>query len=525
VAVDSSGVQHELEDLTYNMNIVSYEVVYAEMFYNSMFYAAMCGFSGSDIGLEDTGLPGYSGDIQSETPMPGWNMTHFRMVYRTAYYNPYPTAEIPYHSDATIAISYDEALEISEKIANGEMDGYVYAPASAYQSGTVFLEYYHGAYVNGTVTTEEEYPVEGMVVTILDEYGIPHHVTTTNSEGEYSLLAPFGNVTVVISQGSYMTTSLIGTNEIDYVQFNVTDDQAMRVKQDLDGDGILDYIITKDFVMTSTPVSGDIFWDVDKDGNYTVGTDEIIPDVTVVAVDTVSDRVYTFDASEGTYEGTLPPGQYDFTAIVFDKNLTNAAMANVTTGSDFTLNLPIVPGGVAGYASYVDGEPAAGVGLVLSDIASDMQFVTVTDLNGEYLFDRVLEAKFRLQTTEPGLIVFDEKFSVTTYTEARNITVYDKVSISYRATVDGAAAAYASYQVSDDYDASEYLTGSADKYGRIKLDLPVGHFSLYVTYNSGEVTYAGSIAIGASISSTGTLALAQSYRIVGGLLSPSESVV
>ena len=525
VAVDSSGVQHELEDLTYNMNIVSYEVVYAEMFYNSMFYAAMCGFSGSDIGLEDTGLPGYSGDIQSETPMPGWNMTHFRMVYRTAYYNPYPAAEIPYHSDATIAISYDEALEISEKIANGEMDGYVYAPASAYQSGTVFLEYYHGAYVNGTVTTDEEYPVEGLVVTILDEYGIPHHVTTTNSEGEYSLLAPFGNVTVVISQGSYMTTSLIGTNEIDYIQFDVTDDQAMRVKQDLNGDGILDYIITKDFVMTSTPVSGDIFWDVDREGNYTVGTDELIPDVTVVAIDTVSGRAYTFDASEGTYEGTLPPGQYDFTAIVFGKNLTNAAMANVTTGSDFTLNLPIMPGGVAGYASYVNGEPAAGVELVLSDVASDMQFVTVTDESGKYLFDRVLEAKFRLQTTEPGLIVFNEKFSVTTSPEARNITVCDKVSISYRATVDGAAAAYASYLVSDDYDAFEYLTGSADKYGRIKLDLPVGHFSLYVTYNSGEVTYAGSIAIGASISYTGTLALAQSYRIVGGLLSPSESVV
>ncbi len=525
VAVDSSGVQHELEDLTYNMNIVSYEVVYTEMFYNSMFYSAMCGFSGSDLGLENTGLPGYSGDIQGETPMPGWNMTHFRMVYRTAYYNPYPTDEIPYHSDATIAISYDEALEISKKIAAGEMEGYVYAPASVYQSGTVFLEYYHGAYVNGTVTTEEGYPVEGMVVTVLDEYGIPHQVTTTNAVGEYSLLAPFGNVTVVISQGSYLTTSLIGTNEIDFVQFNVTDDQAMRVKQDQNGDGILDYIITKDFVMTSTPVSGDIFWDVDNEGNYTAGTDELISDVTVVAVDTVSGRAYTFDASDGTYEGTLPPGQYDFSAIVFGKNLTNAAMANVTSGSEFTLNLPIVPGGITGYASYADGEPAAGVELVLSDIASDMQFVTVTDESGEYLFDRVIESKYRLQTTDPGLIVFDEKFLVTTYTEGRNITICDKISISYRAsTIDGVSAAFASYLLSDDYDASEFLTGSADRYGRISLDLPVGHYSLYVTYNSGDVTYAGAIAIDASTSSTGTLTLAEAYRIVGGLTSPSGSV-
>ncbi len=524
VAVDSSGVQHELEDLTYGMDIVSYEVVYTEMFYNSMFYAAMCGFSGSDIGLDDTGLPGYSGGIQSETPMPGWNMTHFRMVYRTAYYNPYPSDEIPYHSDATIAISFDEAIEISKKISSGEMEGYVYSPASAYQSGTVFLEYYHGAYVNGTVTTEEGYPVEGLVVTILDEYGIPHQVTKTNSVGEYSLLAPFGNVSVVVSQGSYLTTSLIGSNEIDYVQFNVTDDEAMRVKQDLNGDGILDYIFTKDFVMTSTPVSGDIFWDVDKEGNYTADTDELISDVTVLAVDTVSGRAYTFDAPDGTYEGTLPPGQYDFSAIVFGKNLTNAAMADVS-GSEFTLNLPIMPGGVTGYASYVDGEPAAGVELVLSDIASDMQFVTVTDENGEFLFDRVLESKFRLETTEPGLMVFNEKFAVTTYTENRNITVCDKVSISYRATIDGAPAAYASYLLSDEYDAFEFVSGSADKYGRIKLDLPVGHYSLYVTYLSGEVTYAGTVTIDASASSLGTLALAESYRIVGGLLSPSGSVV
>ena len=240
VAVDANDIQYELDELTSDMNIVSYEIIYEDMFYDSMFYRAMAGVSGSDLGTTDGGLPGVSGSVQKVSAMPAWNLTHFKVVYRTAYYNPYPYAEVSLHSDEWRAISYAEALELNTKINSGEATGVVdYSASSLYQSGTVFLKYYHGAYVNGTVTTENGFPAGGLWVTVQDEYGIPHQQVKTDAEGKYHILAPFGNVTIVISDGDALNQALVGKNVVTRIKFNVTDDQAMRLKQDLDADGVV----------------------------------------------------------------------------------------------------------------------------------------------------------------------------------------------------------------------------------------------------------------------------------------------
>ena len=42
-------------------------------------------------------------------PMQGWNLTHFKMVYRTAYYNPY--TDYSNHTDAWVAINYTQGQE------------------------------------------------------------------------------------------------------------------------------------------------------------------------------------------------------------------------------------------------------------------------------------------------------------------------------------------------------------------------------------------------------------------------------
>ena len=528
-AVDSNGISHDLDEITSDMSIASYEIAYSDMFFDSMFYRAMCGVSGSDIGLTNEGLPGVSGVVQKVSPMPGWNMTHFKVVYRTAYFNPYASDVVSLHPDAWRAVSFDEAIELNSRISAGEITGVVdYSASSLYQSGTVFLKYYHGAYVSGTVTTEEGYPAEGLWVTVQDEYGIPHQQVKTDVEGKYSVLAPFGNVTVIISDGAAKNQGLTGNNVVTRIKFNVTDDQAMRVKQDLDGDGVLDYIITKDYVMSSSRVYGDIFWDNDMEGNYTSDSDDLIAGATVYAVDTTSGITYEFDASEGSYDGYVPPGQYDVFALVMGTNLTIASGENVSAGAKPNLNLAIEPATLRGFLLNPDNSPVAGVELVLSDLLSEAEFSTTTEEGGVYVFEQILSSKYVMTTTEESKTLFDERFSINSAnSNQRNVTLWDRCTVSVRVTVDGSPAAYAAYVLSDDYDSSYSVSGITDRYGWVEAELPPGEYTLQAAYTTGSGSFAGQMSLDLSDESSiaGILHVYEAYRISGTVKGPDGSVV
>ena len=529
MAIDNNGVAYELDEVTADMYITSYEIEYTDMFYDTMFYRTMCGFSGTDIGGSNDGLPGVSGSLQKNTPMPGWNMTHFKMVYRTAYYNPWPSDQVSLHSKDWRAVSYDEALELYSQIAAGTATGVVdYSASSLYQSGTVFLKYYHGAYVNGTVTTEEGYPVEGLWVTVQDEYGIPHQQVKTDAQGEYSVLAPFGNVTVIISDGPALNPGLTGGNEIADIKFNVTDDQAMRVKQDLDGDGVLDYIITKDHVMKSSRVYGDVFWDLDGEGNYTSDTDLLMTDATVYAVDTTSGMTYEFEAPEGSYDGSVPPGQYDVYALVMGANLSVAEDEEITAGEKANLDLAVGPAVLRGYLLNPDGSPAPDVELSLEDLSSDAEFSAVTSSDGAFVFDLVLSSKYLMTTTEEGKTLFDERFSLdSSLPTQRNVTLWDKRTVNVRVTVDGAPAAYAAYVLSDNFDPLSTISGLTDKYGWVRAELSPGEYTLQAVYTTGTGSYSSQMLVDLRESSSvsGTLPVYEAFKITGGLKGPSGQVL
>src|SRR5207245_2882145 len=67
--------------------VSSTTIVYQPAFYNSMFYRAYIGYAPKDLNSTDTGIPGFSRALQANPPVPAWNLTHWRVVYRTAYYN------------------------------------------------------------------------------------------------------------------------------------------------------------------------------------------------------------------------------------------------------------------------------------------------------------------------------------------------------------------------------------------------------------------------------------------------------
>ena len=523
-AVDQYDREYDLDELTADLVITEYKIVYQDKFYSSMFYKAMCGYAPAEIGLTNDGLPGYSGTASSYQyqAAPGWNLTHFRMVYRTAYYNPYPADEYWKHSDAWTAVSLEEAIELNEKIQSGEIEGVVDdGTVSFYRQGAVFLKYYEGAYVNGTVTTEEGYPVANIRVTVQDEYGIPHHTALTDVNGQYSVLAPFGNVTLAFSSGDAQNVLLQGENLITRMQFNVTDDQAMRKAQDLDLDGVYDYIITKDYVMTGSQLAGDIFWDVNKDGNYTSGTDELITGLTVYAQELDINKTFEIDASDGSYDVLLPPGRYSFSTVVNGVALPIADEANVTAGVNSGLNLPIQPAEVSGSVLEKDGSPAAGIEVELVDTAGPYTSTMVTNSYGNFSFDRLIVGSYVVTTTEVGSIIYNEVFTVGEgETSTRNVTVLPSATIDVRFQLNGYAAPSTIFSVNDYYDAANIVTGQTDKYGEVQLTVPKGVYTLYGLFHSGSATYAALKLVDASLtdSASVTVALEPAVHVDGTLL-------
>jgi asparagine N-glycosylation enzyme membrane subunit Stt3 len=529
-AVTDSGSTVSLDMVTQQMNIVDYTIEYKDMFYDSMFYRAMCGFSGADVGTANTGLPGDSGAVSAQQPMPGWNMTHFRVVYRTAYYNPYPTDEVKFHQDAWQAVSYDDAADLAERIQSGEIDGAIDVSArSLYLYGTVFLKYYHGAYLNGTVTTDDGSAVAGARVTVLDEYGIPHDVTLTEGDGSYSLLAPFGNLSVVVSSGGPMyNIQLQGSKVMATFKVNVTDDQAMRVNQDLDLDGVYDYFITLDCVVPSGEVSGDVFWDVDLEGNYTATVDEPVDEGTVYVRNNVNEVVYSTELSEGYFSIAVPPGQYTVWAELMGLKMLVSEVFNVSSASDNTANLPVEPGAVIGNLTTPDGTPLADMEVYLRMATEDCELSTVTNSTGGFSFDRVIPGTYSLEVDDPDWIIFEEVVSPRRGSTIRkDYTAFERTTVKFRITLDGSPKPYAPYSLTNEYYAPNSISGFTDKFGWVEAEVPKGYWALYSVYPTGTVDYAGFAAVDtySTESASGTLVLEEAFTVKISCRTPTGGLV
>ncbi len=532
VGIDENGVQHDIENITSSMTIVQYKVIYQDMFYKSMFYRGMVGYSGTDIGqTSNDGVPGLqnsgTGTLDNYQSMPGWNLTHFRMVYRTAYFNPYPSSQLLGHSLDWKAMNLVDVLSLKTKIDNGEVTGTVDTSAEAlYTAGTVFLKYYEGAFVNGTVTTTEGYPVAGVRMTILDEFGIPHGSTFTDAKGHYSLLAPFGNLTLVFSTGDLEGLTQTGATTITTMSFNVTDDQAMRLPTDRDHDGVLDYLITKDYVMAGTELTGDVFWDIDRDGNYTAGTDLLVNGTSLLATETLSGQQFAFNATTGTFDVKLPAGKYDIKARVLGRELPVASGFNVS-GTKQETKLAITPSALSGHVSFRDGTDAAGHSIEMLDLVSGVSAVVETDSNGNYSFSRLLAGQYSMITQDPGYVIFNIQANITEgVTLTRNVTIFESSTIVGNIIYGSSQVHYAAWMLVNNYNPQDVISGFTDQFGTVKLTVPKDKWTLYASQATGTDVFANMAFVDTTAGNqTLYLDLRPAAKVSGSVYSPTGNIV
>ena len=407
-AVTSSGQLKSIQDLKAGDQVIYYTIVYKDAFYDTMLYRAMMGYSPSDVGKEGQGIPGFSGSLKDMEPMPGWNLTHFKQVYRTAYY-------LPDGSDTWQAISYEEALYLKEKIDAGDIKGEVDLSASTLTSGTVFLQYYDGAILSGKVTTSYGEPYEGIYVTAVDEMGIPHDVVKTDKNGEYELILPFGDVKVVYSAGTLNGQTLVAT-ELYTKSYNISYEQAMR-----QGDYELK---EEDLQFSGSIVSGKVYWDVDGSGGYSED-DEAIEGVTVVLENpgtgfhqemiTDTEGIFHMMAlvEEGTYIYAILDGQ-EFGKRKIEINPYGGTGANIA----------VKPGKISGTVA-LDGAPAPDLELSLTEKDSGRVLETITNENGEFKFEKLLPGNYTIGPKDKDVAIITQNIIIEEGESRENVALSD----------------------------------------------------------------------------------------------------
>ncbi|HUT28130.1 MAG TPA: carboxypeptidase regulatory-like domain-containing protein [Methanomassiliicoccales archaeon] len=489
-AIDSYGLQIPLDEVTSSDQIVDYEIVYTEAFYDTMLYRVFMGYGPSDVGATEQGIPGVSGSLSNLPSMQAWNMSNFRMVYRTAYYNPYPSTEVANHSDSWRAISYDEGIELYGKISTGEVIGTIDLSSSSLYQGVVFLQYYDGAIIEGTAVSDSGRPMANLWVTVLDEYGIPHQTVQTDADGHYSLIAPFGDVTVVFSYGDLDLRLQVGT-ELYSTTLNITYDQAMRVPDDVNKDGQLDYMIDLDVIITGGSIEGQVYLDLDENGKFSTADEALIGATVVFENGTSGYRAEVVSTADG-YEiiGVSPMNGTMW--VEYQGHVFGEKEVSVKIGTPIVADFAYTPASVTGSVLLEDGNAANGVEISLLDQTSGTVIETTTDASGAYSFQGLLPGNYTIQT--PDGTVLENSELLLSEGDARNLdlVLYQSMRISGLVSYDGNAVSNAMIGLSGDYGV---VWVRSDSRGRYSVVMPKGNVSVYATatVNGQEVVYLSKV--------------------------------
>ncbi|MFW6041165.1 MAG: carboxypeptidase regulatory-like domain-containing protein [Thermoplasmatota archaeon] len=486
VYIGQDGMEYEDPDmLPPNVEIADYKIDYKPMFYNTTLYRIMVGYSGEDIG-ESQGIPSIDEDLQQQQPSPGWDLEHFRLAHRTAYYNPYPRDDVQNHTDAWRAVSLEEARRLEEE-TNGTLD---MSGRSYLRQGVAFLQYYDGAIVSGKVTTEEGKPVENAKITMLDETYSPHNTARTDENGKYEVLSPPGETTMIVSTGGEGDTQT-QTEEImlDSHSFEVSLDQARRKKVDRNADGRWDYLIKKDFEVESSSVEGVLYSDIDGDGEYTPQNDTLVPGTVTLESNDTDEKIH-FDTEEGHYNFTqIAPGRYSLRTDVKGSDTVDDLQIN--PGEELTENIKVSNGNLSLDISFDESIKEGMIELNAKEMNTGKDNILKID-EGEHTFDNLPLGRYKLSVETEGYsfvnggIRFDLEEEEDVFEEVA-VTIGNKINGITKLGSKTIANQRLSFVGITNEDFSEQVTSNQE--GKFEVSLPEGRYRVYGTHNREGVKY------------------------------------
>ena len=473
-AVDSYGNEYEINKVPANVRIVNYKIEYQPMFYHCMLYRTFIGYSGSDIGQSD-GIPGLSYNLQRYYPMQAWNLTHFKLVYRTAYWNPYK--DYQNHSKDWKPIPVQLALKYQK-----EDKGTVDLNPPAYQvlpNDVVMVKFYEGAVIEGRVTLSTGEPLKHVRVTVLDEFNTPHASVFTDDNGYYKLDAVAGNLTLVVStNGNLNKLRMIEKTILSQTKVNVSEEQAMRLKPD--------YFINKNIVVKPANFDGVVYFDVNGDNKVTSDDVKIANGYLIL-------RNYTYGyenktkIKNGNYEiNDIPPHTYTVDLVLNGRKFPSIENVSFSSGQNLTKDISLKPSYIKGVVDYNNGTPASNATVELRGLY--VNYVTHTDKNGNYSI-MVVPDNYTVFSylndyySEKGVVIVN----LWNYTTEYNMTLRHAFKLWGVVKYNGERVKDAVIKIESELIPHNIYLKRSGNNGSFDLNIPAGIYSIYAMgYVNGE---------------------------------------
>ena len=500
-AVDEYGNTYDLDKVPMNVHIVNYQITYKPMFFNSMLYRTFIGYSGLDIG-KGPYIPGFSQNLSNYPPMQAWNLTHFKLVYKTAYWNPYK--DYQNHSDAWKPIPIDLALKY-EKEGKGTVD--LYPPAyRILPNDVVMVKFYEGAIIKGRIMLSNGEPLQHVRITLYDEYGIPHATVFTDEEGYYSIEAVAGNLTLVVStNGGLDKLTLQERTVLAKLQVNVSEEQAMRLKPN--------YIIEKNVVIKPANLNGVVYYDVDHNKKLT-DEDIKLNNATLILWNSTYNFTKEVKINNGSYEiKDIPPHDYNIGLIINGKRFDNISSVVLTSGKNESKDIALQPTYIKGFVTYSSGVPAPNATV---EVKGTARYFLKTDENGS--FEGIVVPDNYTIIAHLG-DNYSSPYNVPLYqwnlTLSQNITIRKAYTLSGKITYNGHLAEGALIKIKSELVPHDIYLKEVPKNGSFTFHLPAGIYSLYILYSTlnGKAAYFDVIELNESREMD--IALKDAYSLAG----------
>lgn len=493
-AVSELGQEYDADSIPHGVRLNQqnpYKIVYTPLFYNTMLYRAFVGYGPAMVNRSgETGVPGLtsSGGFGNNPPLQGWMLSHFRVAYKTVYWNPYSPENVSKHQDAWRAINWEEGQKYkAEKKGTlvEQPDTQVYQQ----NGGVVILRYYDGAYVNGTVRTSKGRVLPGVRVTVTDEMGVPHQSVLTDSQGRYSILAPFGNLTLTVSTGGGLDyIKYVESIELGTAKLNVTVEQADRLPYDLDKDGKVDYEIQKDIIVKEATLKGKVALDSDQVGG--IGSNDTLLIMTDVTLRSDQGQTYTVKTNaRGEFIfRDIAPGTYTIMTRYKTRTLQEPKFIELKPGDSQEKDWAIKVGRIIG--NLTGSVPPSGR-MILSN-GTEVAYASISE-KGEFNFYDVFPGTYTITLDSRNLTVGARKVRINgtesvkvTYNVVEGVPVRLVLKISSETGFIPASGAPVLFMNMNDFSG---MILNADLNGVVDAVIPQGYYSMSsVYYYSGGVT-------------------------------------
>lgn len=489
IAVTPQG-EFDLDQVPPGTQISDVRIEYQEPWYRSMLYRIFFGPDGESLGLPNEGLPAFSGALASVEPRHGWMLKHFKMVYRTAYFNPHPPDQVANFTEEFTALNIFDALELQRQITAGEREGTVDVTARAgLRSGIVFLQFFDGALLRGRVATEAGTPLGGVRVTVLDELLTPHSITFADSDGFFEATLLFGETTLAISTGLANSATGIGSILIEE-KFNISKAQALRVPLDETGTGLPSFVIERDFIVEAGTFRGTAFMDVN--GNSVRDPEEPgIPGLQVGVLDIAGDALdaATVTGPDGAYElADLVPTRYH---LFLDRNGTEVASVNLTLsqGEERNQDLAVPGASLSGVLTDEFGLPAAAATVQIVEQATGEILRVVAGENGTYRLDGLFEGTYTVKAEAGERGTFPRVIALVGGSEATlDLRVESLAMVTGRTLLSFAPTPHVTVALQRRGEAGQ-LRVTSDATSRFAAALPLGTYDAYALHFAGGRTF------------------------------------